>query len=158
MRKKIEVLSKKMKKEQALLGDRLEPELLHQAVKEGRAVFIEANSEIIAFAALWPAEQSMEMGSSWVDPEHRGKGFASELFERRLALVPANLPLFLLTRSPQVVHLAKKHGMLEASEKDWFKFIPWSASCGPCDRLPEAEKAHCPFRAVHTECRLFVRA
>ncbi|MFA6601569.1 MAG: GNAT family N-acetyltransferase [Candidatus Paceibacterota bacterium] len=154
---KLIVLSKKMKSEKALLGGQLEVASLWKALQEERAEFIIQDGEIIAFGALWPREHSIELGSMWVAAGHRGHGFGSIVFSHLIARSSINIRLFLITYSPLVTHLALKNGMREADRENWMRAIPWSASCEPCDRLPEADKPLCPFRAIERECRLFFK-
>ena len=154
---KLAVLCRKMVTEEALLGGQLTPDYLQQAIQEGRAIFIEQNLEIIAFGALWARECSTELGSLWVATEHRGKKLASKVFGRLVGHVTNRPPLFLITHVPQVIHLAQKCGMCESNRENWTKIVPWSASCGPCDRFSEVDKVQCSFRAVEGECRLFYK-
>ena len=154
---KLVVLSERMRCEKALLGGQVMPESLQQALEEGRAEFVERGGGIIAFGALWTRESVVELGSLWVAQEHRGQKHSSAVFARLVTRAPVSLRLFLITHEPHVVHLALKHGLYETARESWVAAIPWSASCGPCDRLVEADKMHCPFRAVSDECRLFVR-
>ncbi len=157
MYSKLEVLSEKMKSEKALLGDQLSPSSLQLALQEKRAELIIQEGEIVAFGALWQREQSLELGSMWVDFKYRGQGFGSLVFSRLVARVQTATRLFVITHNPLIIHLALKNDMHEASRADWMSAVPWSASCGPCDRLLEVDKISCPFRCVEKECRLFFR-
>jgi GNAT superfamily N-acetyltransferase len=158
MDKKFEVLSERMKREPALLGEQLGATSLFNAVQEGRAWIKEGHGEIFAFGALWYRDRSIELGSLWVATEHRGKGRGSEVFDSLITRFPTRLPLFLITHHPKVVYLSLSRGMREACRDDWTTAIPWSASCGPCDQRADQDKADCPFRAVHSKCRLFFKA
>ena len=157
MNNKLVVLSQRMRCEEALLGPQLTVESLQQALQEERVETIVHNGEIIAFGALWPREQSIELGSMWVATEHRGRGFGSTIFSRLVTRAHKNKRLFLISHNILIVHLALKKSMQEANKENWASMVPWSASCGPCDRLKETEKAKCPFMCVEKECRLFFR-
>ncbi len=157
MYNKLIVLSERMRHEGALLGGQLSAESLQQALQEERAESISQDGEIIAFGALWPRERSIELGSMWVATEHRGRGFGSTIFGRLIARAPKNTRLFLISHNALIVHLALKNSMQEANKENWANAVPWSASCGPCDRLTETEKSNCPFMCAEKECRLFFR-
>lgn len=148
-------LEQGMRIEKSLLGGQLNLESLQKALQENRAVCIVQDGEIIAFGALWPRENSIELGSLWVAARHRNQKLGSQIFDSLVGMIPDDSAFFLITHEPAIVHLALKYGMVEASKGDWVEMIPWSASCGPCDRLGEDQKINCPFRAVSLECRMF---
>ncbi|MBI5420994.1 MAG: GNAT family N-acetyltransferase [Parcubacteria group bacterium] len=150
-------LERKMQSEKSLLGGQLGFESLQKALQENRAVCIAKGAEIIAFGALWPRENCIELGSLWVATNHRNQKLGSQTFNSLVGMVPVGSVFFLITHEPAVVHLATKHGMIEASAGNWTEVVPWSASCGPCDRLCENQKITCPFRAVSLECRMFLK-
>ncbi len=158
MDNKWNVLSQQMKKEDALLGSQVEPDLLEHALEQGYAQIRERDGCIVSFGALWPREGALELGSLWVSSTWRGHKFGSDVFASLLAQATRDRPLFLITHVPHVVHLALKHNMEEASAMDWANVVPWSASCGLCDRLPDAQKPLCQFKAVPSECRLFFKS
>ncbi len=154
---KLAVLSRKLKEEAALLGGQIEPSSLERALREGRGEYIEEDGLLVAFGALWPRLSALEVGSIWVDTEYRGRKLSSRVFQALLGRQREGIPLFLITHEPHVVHLALKHDMQEADAQSWSTIIPWSASCGPCDRLPDLQKPACHFRGVREECRLFYK-
>ena len=161
MQDKWKVLSKRLKGERSLLGSRVEAEVLLKIWLTGNAEVVESGNDIIAFGALWSAskkgaEQWLEIGSLWVAGEFRGRGIISELFASLIIRISDKNRAFLITHDPKVAHLAVKHGMHEESVGTWFASVPWEASCGPCDRMPNRDKTICRFRAVTNECRLFV--
>lgn len=158
MNDRLNLLAQSMQIEGALLGGQLTAASLKQALEERRAVTIERDDTVAAFGSLWFREGSVELGSLWVSVANRNQGLCSQIFRSLLDRAPTHLPLFLITHDPHVMHLALKHGMTEATPFTWTASIPVASSCGPCDRLPDAEKSRCPFKAVHNECRLFVRS
>ena len=77
MHSKLMKLSEKIMSENSLLRVRLGVESLEKAWQESRLVIKqdEQNGEIIACGALWHRKNSVELGSLWVDSEHRGNGY-----------------------------------------------------------------------------------
>ncbi len=159
---KWEVLSERMKQEMegTFLVSRIEPDSLRAAYAAGRGVITELAGEIVACGFIWetPDPKVFEPGSLWVIPEDRGHGDASTIFRLRLRLVPKGKYCFIITHEPRVAHLCLKNGFVEATRATWFNQVPNTCTCGPCDRVAEAEKLACPFRAKEKDCRLFVLA
>jgi GNAT superfamily N-acetyltransferase len=159
---KWEVLSQEMCKENAtddvFLEERISPSKLEEVYGAGHAVTIERGQGIIGFYASWPTEDPLwhELGSLWVAKPFRGQSIGSELFSKLARQLSPKQRYFIVSHNPRVVTLAKKRGFAEATKEDWFQLAPYAVVCGPCDRDVE-DKVQCPFRAVHTECRLFVR-
>ncbi len=156
MYNKLHVLSNRMRNEEALLGGQLTPELLKKALDEGRATCIEEDGEIVAFGAHWDRGTSLELGSLWVATTHRGKRLGSFIFDTLVHKPRNEVPLFLITSAPQVIHLAARNGFKEATRESWDARIPFSASCGLCDRILEPARQQCPYRAMRDECQLFL--
>ncbi|MCB9798380.1 GNAT family N-acetyltransferase [Candidatus Nomurabacteria bacterium] len=149
-------LANNLNSESDLLGGRLSADLLERKFLEGQAVLVSEGLVIVAFAALWetPDDRWFELGSVWVHPRARGRGLASEIFGKLLVLAN-DISAFLLTHNDKVSHLAQKAGWRESSVDTW-DIVPWSASCGVCDRLAtHQQRLHCPLRAVPEQCRLF---
>ncbi|MDP2741388.1 MAG: hypothetical protein Q8O66_01715 [bacterium] len=131
--------------ENSLLCVRLGVESLEKAWQESRLVIEqdEQNGEIIACGALWHRKNSVELGSLWVDIEHRGNGYMKGIFYQLISRVSAGVRLFLIANNPFVAGLAKEHGMQEADEKDWKLVAMCSRSCEQCDRLSQEERIRC---------------
>ncbi len=145
-------LSSLLRKEEKLLKSRITPRYLLRAHQDKLAYIKLIRKEIAAFVALWPTadKEWFELGTLWVDPEHRHKGLASELF----ALCEkegGNKNMFLITRSMKVVHLAETHGWEEV-EGDWRKDKFWKNICEPWDALPKSGS-----RLLPKEGRLFFK-
>ncbi len=149
-----------LQEEEVLLGERNTAGSLAQAYEDGRAELVEDDGDIIAFTALWytPVMGWYEMGSVWVHTDHRGRKLGTRVFNGALQRIPQDVQPFLITHNPRVVHLALQAGWQEATSETW-TLVPWSATCGPCDRWDtDEQKRVCPFRAVAHECRLFFTA
>jgi GNAT superfamily N-acetyltransferase len=144
--------------DEVFLVERIMPDRLRAAYEGGRAVIVETASQITAIGALWETGEPgwLELGSLWVAPEYRGKGVASEIYRRRLLLVPTGSHCFVVTHNPRVIKLALVHGFAEATRATWFQLAPYSVVCGPCDREVE-DKMTCPLRALPFKCRLLVK-
>jgi hypothetical protein len=153
------VLSERLKTERDLLGTRVEAENLARAWNEGRAYGEFVDGQIVSFCARWPTDEPAveEVGTCWSAPEVRSRGYASRAFGALIHSASPSLRLFLITHRIEMVRIAHAHGWKEESADGWATYIPWKASCGVCDRIPEAEKPSCPYRAVPSECRMFVR-
>ena len=153
---KITILSKKMIGERSLFTGRLSAESLQKAWRGGRAAFIQDKElkEIIACGVLWFYENSVEIGSMWVDPNYRNNGYGKEVFCRLVAIAPANIRLFIIAHGPTIARLALDHGMQEADRKDWMS-AALCPSCDLCKRLPELERSHCSLKFFKEGCRVF---
>lgn len=159
---KFDVLSNEMREEnkadEVFLDDRISPQSLRNAYETKRAVITEQGGRIIAIGVLWDTDDKdwLELGSLWVAPDSRGEKLASGIYERRIAMAPEGKRCFVVSHNPIVASLALKYGFKEATREDWLFLAPFEVTCGPCDRKV-ADKATCPHRAIHNECRLFVR-
>lgn len=159
---KWEVLSKALQAEgsDTFLLARVTAEALEQTHEQGMGVIIEENGHIIACGFLWPTDEAevLELGTLWVSPARRGKGLSSQIFAQRLMLpCTTGKKLFIVSHEPIVAHHTHTHGFVEATTQTWHTLLSVQHTCGPCDRIPQAQKPHCPLRAVRTKCRLFVR-
>lgn len=158
-----QVLSERMKRAKVFMMSRIEPEVLEHAVNVGRAVIVEreAGGEIIGFAGVWdtPSPLWLELGAIWVADEERGNGHGTDLYNRRLALVPNTHQVCVLTGSDEAAHLALRNGFVEVTEDDWFEKVPVTVSCIPCDKDKTSgeERPDCPMRAKLRLCRMFIR-
>ncbi len=153
---KWEDLVRNLAKEQDLLGGRLLAETLKTLYSNGLGWVVEIDGKIVACTFLFEthAQGWYELGSVWVALQHRGKKLAAKTFRACITHAESTcLRAFLITKDPRIVHLSLSEGLVEATPETW-KEVPWGASCGPCDRLPESEKSTCPLRAT-AECRLF---
>ncbi|MDD4988845.1 MAG: GNAT family N-acetyltransferase [Candidatus Pacebacteria bacterium] len=156
MRDKFEVLSQKMRRERTLLGARLEVDALLLAAQEGRAEVIEHEGKIIAFGALWDREHSVEIGSLWVDQEHRGNRYMSFVFRGLVARAPLGKRLFIIAQDEIIAGLAMKHGMEEEPDRGkWLSRALCQPSCDSCDRLPKEVRSRCLLKFSKPEYRVF---
>lgn len=159
--KKWDVLSQEMRLEnnadEVFLKSRISAESLYDAYCNNLAAIVDNGVKIAAIGVLWKTsiEGWFELGSLYVSPESRGKGFAHYIYERRLQLLPAGARCFTISHNVRVASLATRHGFREASAEDWMRLAPYEITCGPCDRVV-LDKARCPHRAKLKECRLFV--
>lgn len=153
------VLSQRMQEERgAFLGVRISAESSHAIYERDLAACIERPAgTIVAFAAIWetPDPTWFELGSFWVAPEHRGSGIAREVYGERLRLIPKGARCLIITGNPKAAHLALMHGFSEVSAEQWFDQVPKQLSCGPCDRIPDADKPTCRLRGT-AKCRMLV--
>lgn len=158
-----QILSERMWRAKAFMMSRVQPDVLEAAVSLGRAVIIERepDGEIIGYAGIWdtPSPLWLELGAIWVADEERGSGYGTELYNRRLAIVPNTHQVCVLTGSDQAAHLALKNGFSEVTEEKWFSTVPVSVSCIPCDKEKKqgVERPDCPMRAKLRLCRMFIR-
>lgn len=155
--KKWNDLAEELKKEPMILGTRITGESLKQVYDAGLAIKKEHQGEIIAFRGLWHAngDGCMEMGSFWIKPEWRGYKLGSRIMEEIYSIFPSGKTIFVITRNPKVIHLLRKNGWQEAGVNDWEEVVPFEASCGPCDQVPEEEKKNCPYKAQEGKCVMF---
>ena len=143
--------------EKDLLLGRLTAEELESLCRQELGWIQERDGYIVACTFLFPtpAYNWYELGSVWVEASFRGQGLAANVFRSCGASVRGHKrKCFLITKHPKVAHLATDVGFLEADLASW-NVVPWTASCGPCDRLPDSEKPNCPLRAVPAECRTY---
>lgn len=158
-----QILSERMKRAKAFMASRITPEVLEHAYRTGRAVIVEreTDDEIIGYAGVWdtPDPLWLELGAIWVAEEARGHGHGTDLYDRRLALVPDTHQVCVLTGSDEAAHLALRNGFSEVLEEEWFTTVPVSVSCIPCDKgkTPGVERPDCPMRAKLRLCRMFIR-
>jgi hypothetical protein len=167
-----EVLSEEMLRENAhdevFLKARVTPKALQETYEANRAVlfwaheFVEsAVPRIVAYAAIFPGPEPQwyEFGALFVALEFRQKfNLSNRLYAGRIELMPEGSRAFTVTHNPKAVARALKYGFQEATRENWRALAPYALVCGPCDRWQtDEEKVHCPYRAVPTECRLFVR-
>ena len=147
-------LAIELEKEAALLLPRITGAILQDLVHDNYATHEEESGEIIAFGALWetPDPRWRELGTLWVSHAHRGKGLSSKVFS---TLMENNVnKLMLITHNKKVVRQVEKFHWTKATISTW-NAVPWCATCKPCDRIQEAQKDMCPFRAVDNECQLW---
>ncbi|MFA6383218.1 MAG: GNAT family N-acetyltransferase [Parcubacteria group bacterium] len=144
--------------EESIMGYRNSSDRLKTQYENDLAAIIEdARGNIIAFSTLWETESPdwLELGSIWTHPDYRGRGLASRVFEACVRKYKQkNLKVFTITHNSRIVHLLKKYGWQERGTLTWDK-VPFSVTCGPCDRIHENFKGTCVFKAVTSECRLF---
>jgi hypothetical protein len=114
----------KLKTESALLTERLEladfQKLIEQNLLTG---ILDLDQNIIATAMLWEVNGQplwYEMGTVWVDLEHRGNKLGHTVFESITGKIPQGSSAFLLTTSPRIIHSAKTYGYTFI-EKDVFE-------------------------------------
>lgn len=154
-------LAKSLNTEASILSARNTAENLRQLVANNLAITTELKKEIIAFGAIWPTEEShfYEFGSGWVSKRHRNQGLYSIIFSERMKiidkLIATNNTVFSLTKNRKVIHELIKFNWCEVVSNQWDLVIPFSLSCGPCDRLNGTPKADCPFRCSRAECSMF---
>lgn len=152
-----------MRQTDAFMGSRVTPASLESAVQAGRAVYVEAElgGEILGYAGIWdtPDPLWLELGAIWVAEERRKTGLGTDLYNRRLALIPRAHMVCVLTGSDEAAHLALVNGFAEVGADDWFDKVPVSVSCIPCDKgkMPGVEHPDCPLRAQIRKCRMFTR-
>lgn len=161
---KWDVLSERMRRTNVFMGSRIASASLQGAAEAGRAVWHEEvpGGAIIGYAGIWdtPDPEWLELGAIWVAEEHRRKGLGSDLYERRLAILPSGYNICVLTGSEEAAHLALRNGFAEVLTADWFLTVPSSVSCIPCDKAgkePGTERPDCPLRGNPGQCRMFVR-
>ena len=149
-------LAEFLQKEPLVLNTRTSASELKNLYDQGLAVKKEHRGEIIAFKALWPdGNGCLELGSAWVKPEWRGRKISSRLMEEISQCGPGDKILFSITHNPKIVHLLRKNNWKEVLAEEWEEVIPFSSSCGPCDRLPEDQKKLCPYKVDPEECLMF---
>lgn len=159
MHSKLTKLSKKIRNENLLLGARLGVESLEKAWQEGRLVIEcdERNGEIIACGALWYLKNSVELGSLWVDPEHRGNGYMKKIFYQLISRASLGKRLFLIANNPSVAGLAQDQKMQEANKNDWKSAAMCPQRCEQCDRLPNEEKPRCSLMIFNEDRKVFFK-
>ena len=156
MKSKLEVLLAEIINAKELAIGRLNEDSLYKAWQENRAVFIqdEACEKIIACGVLWFLNNSVEIGSLWVDSKHRGNGLCGEVLRGLIIRIPKDIRAFIVARNSFIAHLAEKHGMMEADRKYW-RLVAKCPGCDLCNRLPVADRLQCSLRVFRPECRLF---
>jgi N-acetylglutamate synthase-like GNAT family acetyltransferase len=139
-----------------LLSSRLDPLELINSFRNQTASIIEDETGIQAFCASWETDVKnwSEIGTLWVNPEQRGKGYGKKVFSSLMSSTPPSKKYFLITHNPSVVHLSQMYGFKEGDKDSWLE-VPFTASCEPCDRVDNCQKLNCKMRADVEECRMF---
>ena len=152
-----ERLADRLKHEADLLSSRLDARALAQRFQDGWGNIVNDGTDIVACAFLWPTPDDKwhELGSIWTSPHRRGNNLGARVF-RACSAIARNRKqnTFLITKHPRIEHLAMSEGWQRATRETWIT-VPWSASCGPCDRV--LDKMRCPMRAT-LDCRMFFLA
>jgi predicted GNAT family N-acyltransferase len=110
-------------------------------------VILDKDQNIIATAMLWEVENQpvtwYEIGTVWVSTDHRGQNLGHKIFRSITDMIPWDSNAFLLTTTPQIIHLAHKLGYV-CKEKDFFEETEF-------DIIPPAEPEHILFAYYQTE-------
>lgn len=115
----LQTLIDKLQTESAILADRLCVEDFQNLIQKNQlTLIIDINNNIIASAMLWPVENNdnwYEVGTVWVDSQHRGQGLGHLIIEDITTKIPNGKSAFLLTKSPRVIHSAGTFGYIHQS-------------------------------------------
>ncbi|MEI8338264.1 MAG: GNAT family N-acetyltransferase [bacterium] len=136
--KSLKKLCAELRKEEKIMQSRINPKKILQLHKRGLCYFLKdkEDTKIIGFGALWPTklEGWYELGTMWVDKNHRCHGSGWKVFEKTIEIAPKESVLFLVTRSLKVVHMANYHEWEEAPL--WQNSTQWKKVCEPWDKKP----------------------
>ncbi len=139
-----EKISAATKEEKFLLYQPAE-KLLEMAQKERIILAINEKRIIVGIIALWAIGKSWnEVGTIFVFPEYRRKGFGQEI--TRFAFERWNGQKIMSTsKNPLSMHIALKSGMVAVtSESDMKEVVPLTCVCDESDGVEDSAK--CPFR------------
>lgn len=108
-------LTSKLIAEQGIFSARVEPEKLAEMFQEGDAIVRFSEDKIVGFIGLWKMDRKnwFEIGSVWVDPEFRGKGIISEMFEEALKRRRRRNIACVVNGSKSIIHLLIKNNFSE---------------------------------------------
>ena len=150
-----ETLVKRLQAEPHIMGSRISAENLQRIYDQGLAVMRLHDGMPVAFIAAWPvADRTVEVGSAWVDPQYRGRGWGTKLVREIAAvLTRRKLQGFAVSDSPPFIAAARRVGLHFCD--DWRDPMPYALTCGPCEkRRSDEEKRTCPYR--NRDCHLIL--
>lgn len=108
----------------------------------------------IGFIAAWPVEEGyVEIGSVWVHPKYRGRGYSHQIYDAIPSLPGIqDIVAFAITTNRISVHVGERVGLKIV--EDWDIPVPRHLSCGPCEYVSPADQPACTKRG--TSCWLRV--
>ncbi len=149
-------LSRAVSNEPLILGTRTTPEALRQLYEQGLAMVMVESSRPIGFLAAWPVTDCFaEIGTAWVDPALRGQKLCIKMYHAFDQLPGLrDRIVFGITMNPRIVSSGLHIGL--TCHDNWEDPIPWSLTCGPCDKFAtDEDKRTCSHRNTTCWLRLF---
>ena len=148
-----DMLERVLQLEPHIMGSRITSVKLHDLYEQGLAVVGLLGDRPVGFIAAWPVETGfVEVGSAWIHPEHRGKGWGTQLVQEMANLMTRRTERAFAV-SDNAVFVAAARKVRLPLHNEWDDPIPYSLTCGPCEKRPGKEaKCACPIR--NTACRL----
>ena len=147
-----EQLSNATKKEEFLLFQPVEK--FHEIAQEERIILaLNEKDELVGSIGLWDIGESWnEMGSIYVFPECRNRGYGTEIIT--FACKRWNGKRIMMTsKNPLAMYIAMRSGMVPVtSEADMRSVVPLTCVCGEADDVINPEV--CPFR--NKKCVFFI--
>lgn len=142
-----------------ILATRSHYRVLSDMYRQGRSAVACDEDGIIGHATAWYTDFDLyEIGTVWVDPDHRGRRLIDRLVTKcAQELPPFVKTLFMVVHEPAMSIAARRLGWHAIYSKAWTRDVDWIDSCGTCRRQAEELKVHCPMRAVAGECQIFIK-
>ena len=149
--KSLRQLCVELAQEDRIMQSRLSPAKIMDLNRRKLCYFVmDSQGVVTAFAALWPTYRKdfYEFGTLWVHRDYRNKGISTTIFDRTMSCARKGSLLFLITKSPKVVHEAKKRKWDEVLY--WQSSSNWQKACVPLGISSKESK-----RSFTADCRLF---